>query len=914
MTWREHEQRAQELLWEGEVEGAAEAYCTALRIAGAVPLGATDGEETVARVRLVRSVARVLTTVGRFEPARDALRTYLGQVPAGHPEARRCVSLLLAGLASVQRELGDNAGALEALTRALAPARATAAQPSAEDIEALAHVLLDRGLALKDLGRIGEADRDLTEARQLAERIGHHSLLGHARTGLGLLAVLLNDLPAAERHYLAAHRAYQAVPDGENISVVLHNLGVLYERQRHYRDAARHFEQALALDRRLDSPVGIADNLSALGGLAQVFDRPAEAARLHRKALELYRGTGHLRGVITTLVDLAICVRQEGPGAAPDGDGQPSVDHLLAEALRLAEQVGDPRDIADVQFVQGDSFLLAGRTDDAFARYLAAARVQSRLRSGMSEDEALKYFDESRGDEILDRLVRLSAGKDNARALLSADAAKGRELVRRMAESGGRPGRASVEDLSTVDPELALFREEVDPWYGGIRALLAARELPADPRTGEDATTSPGRFLIEYHIADDTAVVFGCGPDDTVPRATSVPITRDRFREAVRRWFGGDGDGVGPRGADRGVWLEMMAPLVAPISEWTVPGQPIVVIPHDALHGVPLHAVPVQGMPLGLRNPLSYAPSATVLCHIAARATTTPSTGAGPALVVDASGHDRSLVFAREQARTAAEALSGDRTVTLLPDAPSRGDVLRALRRSGGPGIVHIAGHGTFDAQQPMMSGIPLGGRSLTARDIARLELRCTLVTVGACSSGVALRRPGDELIGLARALLIAGADALLVSLWRVDQLSTALLLQEFYRAWLHDRAPKAEALRRAQLHVADLTAAEVLAYARRARERSHGDSPDDVHTRAALALAAGEVACAARDFALAETLAAEAEAGAGPLLPAERRRAERLALQAAIGAAQGTPPDPERRIFRHPRHWAAFMLVGLGD
>ncbi len=63
--------------------------------------------------------------------------------------------------------------------------------------------------------------------------------------------------------------------------------------------------------------------------------------------------------------------------------------------------------------------------------------------------------------------------------------------------------------------------------------------------------------------------------------------------------------------------------------------------------------------------------------------------------------------------------------------------------------------------------------------------------------------RPGDELIGLTRAFLYAGARSVLVTLWSVDAASAQDLILEFYRNMLPPRSMnKALALRQAQMHI----------------------------------------------------------------------------------------------------------------
>jgi CHAT domain-containing protein len=92
-----------------------------------------------------------------------------------------------------------------------------------------------------------------------------------------------------------------------------------------------------------------------------------------------------------------------------------------------------------------------------------------------------------------------------------------------------------------------------------------------------------------------------------------------------------------------------------------------------------------------------------------------------------------------------------------------------------------------------------LGDGWLTVRDAYDLNLGCSLVTLSACETGVSAVAPGDELMGLARGFFAAGSPSLLLSLWTVDDDTTASLMTDFY-TYLRETECPAEALRHAQL------------------------------------------------------------------------------------------------------------------
>src|SRR5436305_1606997 len=71
----------------------------------------------------------------------------------------------------------------------------------------------------------------------------------------------------------------------------------------------------------------------------------------------------------------------------------------------------------------------------------------------------------------------------------------------------------------------------------------------------------------------------------------------------------------------------------------------------------------------------------------------------------------------------------------------------------------------------------------LSVADLAELSRGATLVTLSACETGVNSLAPGEELVGLTRAVLGAGAASLLASLWSVHDEGTSSFMAEFYRA-----------------------------------------------------------------------------------------------------------------------------------
>jgi CHAT domain-containing protein len=95
--------------------------------------------------------------------------------------------------------------------------------------------------------------------------------------------------------------------------------------------------------------------------------------------------------------------------------------------------------------------------------------------------------------------------------------------------------------------------------------------------------------------------------------------------------------------------------------------------------------------------------------------------------------------------------------------------------------IIHIATHGYFRQDNPMFSSIRLGQSHLSLYDLYHLRLPAELIVLSGCATGMNAVSPGDELIGLVRGLLQAGAQNLVLSLWDVHDASTKDFMLEFY-------------------------------------------------------------------------------------------------------------------------------------
>ena len=157
----------------------------------------------------------------------------------------------------------------------------------------------------------------------------------------------------------------------------------------------------------------------------------------------------------------------------------------------------------------------------------------------------------------------------------------------------------------------------------------------------------------------------------------------------------------------------------------------------------------------------------------------------------------------------------------LLFDSDASEQRLQTLARTGDLGryrYLHFATHGIVDNRFPLNSavilsrdalpdpnkqldaGLPIYDGRLTAEEVLRSwNLQSELVTLSACQTALGKYERGEGFVGFAQALILSGSRSVCLSLWKVDDAATALLMERFYQNLLGKRAGLKKPLSKAQ-------------------------------------------------------------------------------------------------------------------
>lgn len=224
---------------------------------------------------------------------------------------------------------------------------------------------------------------------------------------------------------------------------------------------------------------------------------------------------------------------------------------------------------------------------------------------------------------------------------------------------------------------------------------------------------------------------------------------------------------------------ELAAYLLEPIRDCLDAHTQLYLAPSGSLFLVPFQILPFGDKLLGEQRLISFLPNASSLQYF-------PK--------VNISDHSQALVVGNPTGDLQAAAVEASfiaqlfQTEALLGESATEGAFRRKLP---GADILHLATHGYLSEEAPLASALALAqDTQLSLYELMGMQLDSELVVLSACETGKGNTTSGNDVVGLTRGLLAAGARSALVSFWSVDDASTALLMKYFYQHLREHRSP----------------------------------------------------------------------------------------------------------------------------
>lgn len=679
-------------------------------------------------------------------------------------------------------------------------------------------------MSLGDLRKATSYNKDaLSTWQSLDDAAGQAGALDD----LGRIWAYQGNRAQALSFYEKSLALWRSVKNAERESHTLSLMGVACEWAGEYQQAADYLNQSLTLCDQTGDRIAQADVLSKLG---LVYARMIIWRIPFRNGVEMQNYLDQMLKLIPVLEYppmQARILRRVGLMYSLLGNPVKALD-CYHQALKLSIDSDDKAGAAALLWGIGYCYEQQNQPRQALEFYERSIEIHDNLRTSASLEEIKTGISGSSADVYKRAALLLQLGEP-VRAFELSERARARTLLDQLANLRPRPKQKASAELQLEEQKLraevfnlegklkiesrkpaSVLKDQIktqldakkneyedlliriklaDPEYADLRAVntLTLREM--QPLIGKDTT------LISYFVTDSQTLIFIITRDSF--QSVKVDVNEEELIRDID-WFRhfGDLSDSAPEGLKRLYKL-----LIAPVIKYVK--TPVVAIaPHGHLNYLPFAALTDGQRYFGEDHIIYYLPSASIIPFIhKTKARQQTGLASNRILVAEQSQTDG----LSNLGRTEAEAVA--RLFRTKPFGISAASKATFLKLASDYSILHIAAHGELDAANPLFSRIWLaqdkdddGG--LTVHEVYDLELPKTdLVVLSACDTQLGAQSKGDDIIGLNRAFIYAGASTVIASLWVVDNKATTLLMRAFY-THLQRGKGKADALRLAQSDV----------------------------------------------------------------------------------------------------------------
>lgn len=702
--------------------------------------------------------------------------------------------------------------------------------------------LLNLGVLYIELNQLSKAERLLLEAISiLAETEGKRDM----RYGVALnnLAAVYDDQRAfekAERVYNEAKAIRKAVGDWQGYAATLHNIAGLYDRRGEVDKAVKTFERSLDIREKYSKRFN-PSYLNSLGTLASLYgtrNQFEKADSLFWKGLKINTNGRYSKGYYdaaaidalssTPLVSTYFCISQLNGlselrlsqyGVKGEKKLLKEAFHFSKVALVLSEQLRNEFS------ARGDKLKLLKQTSNWVAHGLKVVRLLE-PEAGPFSEEAFVFIEQNKSVILADAL---KARRARTFGYLPDSLAIREEILLRSARQLDEKRLALDEDTSAtfsakinalnleVNKLQKFIKQQYPKYYKQKYASITAQAK--DVQALLDESTA----FLEYFIEDSTVYLFCL-------KAESMQVyTRDISKDSLGRQVGrlrralSDYDLIQNQADSAFILYTRTAEwfyreLLAPALQSSQKIEHLIIIADGELGHLPFEVFLTREikkkqsyahLPYLLRDyRISYNYSATLFSENREQPAHTEN-GRLLAMAGSYANQQRNPLRQRLQELPAAreEILALEKLVEgrFLLDSLATEEQFKALAR--GFGIIHLALHGLLNQRRPVLSGLvfqdsegDVENNFLQAFEISKMDLKAALVVLSACETGYGKFQQGEGIMSLARAFMYAGVPSLVVSLWQVNDISTASIIPKFYEN-LADGMNKAEALQAAKLY-----------------------------------------------------------------------------------------------------------------
>lgn len=749
-------------------------------------------------------------------------------------------------LGQIDLRHGNHTDALKKLGEALTLYERLNASASSYNIQ-IANVHIASARVYGSMGQYGEAFTSLTRAHQVSGNSEDQNTRAKIMSSQASLFLEQEDYPAAQKYFNLSLAIYKWLGDAREEARVLLNLAAVEEQQGHHEEALQLFQRSME---RADATKLVDVQIAAGGGLSVVLTAKRDfknALQSINKSLQLARRVNAKSG------ETELLWRASQTYYAMQNYRESAA--LAQQALTLARALKLPKLTYWASATLGEAYAADGKVELAITILKEAVNQIEEMRDEViGRQEGRHLFFENKVGPYHTLVTLLAKEGRTFEALHYAERAKGRVLLealrnnrtdlkdiytdgekteaeslinklhsinqRVQAQPGGDGSKDELQnELNGVRNELVVFQEKL----AAAHPELLLRTGPARPLTQASVNnllSADDLAYLEYVVTGNDVGIFILKRNHltNVPdlKYLSLRVTANELRRKVDQFHSALAE------RDPGYDLlgrELYRLLVAPVAIELQNIRTICVIPDEFLWTLPFQALTTpRGHYFIQEQSLFYAPSLTVLNEMALRMRQQTSKESliafgNPVIERDDNLKQNLHPIPEAEAEVAGVARAFRTGVKKMFVGVQAGEkIFKALAPQYT--TIHIATHGVLDNREPLNSyllltrtdGDPENDGLLQAREIIDVRLNADLAVLSACETGNGRVSPGEGVVGMSWAFLVAGARSVVVSQWRVNSASTSQLMNNFYEALSrqNDRSSrnKSQALREASLRL----------------------------------------------------------------------------------------------------------------
>jgi len=804
-------------------------YAEAIRVgeeAVAITRATGDAMETF---RLELTIARMRASIGTIDAVRTVLDAGLRIAEVSDDEEA------LVGVSQAAAELAEHDARWADTIDHARRAWTLAERVGRSDLARGARYQLIRGHM--GAGRLTEGEQLASSLLRDARGAHDESTEQNVLFSLSSAAMLRGRGTAARARYQEIYEAAVRTGDLFARAEARRLIGAAWRTvERDFKKARSAYEQSLALYRAIDESIRGPGMAATLRGLADVHMRLGNLSAARAAAeeglllVQRYQRKNELAWQLDSLARIAISDRKGDEAlrhatamvaitqTTDDDELNAFAYHAVARAQTLLGKDQEALDAYEKYLTHIERAYRVVGTEaeqDTYAKLGNAPEmfkdaVQHLLKLGKSA-RALEVLEQSRNAQLKQTFdpTKVQTTDAKARAKLETyeqKRARVSGMEKLLAKAKERPAtQRDTRQEKVLVEQIAKTREDLNALAIDLRTthsqLYRALAMKPEHLASRRAELPAGAVVVEYFVADDALYAFMISAALTQPavvrvKVTSADLTKTvrAFREAViaENAKTRQRDKVEELGRQLDDWL--LEPLRPHLKDATT----VVILPFGSLYYLPFDALVVSepGAPVryAIEDFRFSIQTGSTLDQLLA-----PARGKRAGSLLAIANPDGTLPGAQREVA---------RITKSLPDArvlgKKDGTVKTFNTLAGGYRYIHLATHGVLDSD-PRKSYLKLADGNLTTRDIARLsglDQANEMVVLSACETATSAEEDGSEvLVSLATGFAIAGAPALVASLWEVGDDSTAELMATFYRA-LESSGDRLDALRNAKLNL----------------------------------------------------------------------------------------------------------------